>query len=82
MANEPTDEQMASDWDASVGKPAGAENAWEADKPSGSGGAPAVAAVEQPQSIAAATVGSERILNQDEIDSLLGFSLEEENGAR
>ncbi len=35
-----------------------------------------------PQSLAQQAVGSERILNQDEIDSLLGFSLEEENGAK
>src|SRR5690606_24693391 len=62
--------------DASVasGKPPDAEGAWEAEKPSG--------AAEAPQAIAAAAVGSERILNQAEIDRLLGFSLDEEHGAK
>jgi flagellar motor switch protein FliM len=75
-----TDEEMAAAWEASVasGKPAGgAEGAWEAETPQGAGPPDGVV-----QTLAAAAVGSERILNQDEIDSLLGFSLEEENGAK
>src|SRR5262245_41012259 len=70
---------MAAGWEASVasGKPAGGDGGWEAATASGGLGN-----MEAAPSIAAATVGSERILNQDEIDSLLGFSLEEENGAK
>ena len=74
MAQETTDEELAAGWEASVasGKPGGGDDAWSADAPQG----------EAAQSLAQAAVGSERILNQDEIDSLLGFSLEEENGAK
>src|SRR6201991_857999 len=63
---------MAGAWEASTQSGAPADGAWEAEEGQG-GGAPDGGA---PQ------VGSERILNQDEIDSLLGFSLEEENGAK
>ena len=40
------------------------------------------AAGEEEAAPVAAPASNERILNQDEIDSLLGFSLEEENGAK
>src|SRR5262249_17104066 len=78
LAQDDTDEEMAAAWDAGAGsgKPEG-DGAWEPDKPMGSAGAEAAQ-----QAAASAAVGSERILNQDEIDSLLGFSLEEENGAK
>ena len=66
-----TDADMAAAWDA--GK-SGGEGAWEADQPQGGG--------EGQQAAASGVVGSERILNQDEIDSLLGFSLDEESGAK
>jgi len=64
---------MAAAWDASA---KGGDNSWEAETSQG-GGAPDAA-----PTLASAAAGSERILNQDEIDSLLGFSLEEENGAK
>ena len=74
-----TDEDLAASWEASVagGDQSAADDAWNAELP-GSGGPPA----EAPQSIAQQAVGSERILNQDEIDSLLGFSMDEESGAK
>ena len=74
MAQETTDEELAAGWEASVasGKPGGGDDAWSGGAPQG----------EAAQSLAQAAVGSERILNQDEIDSLLGFSLDEEAGAK
>src|SRR5262249_29945617 len=48
--------------------------AWEADLASPAPGAEGAAA--------GAAVASERILNQDEIDSLLGFSMEEEGDGK
>ncbi len=74
-----TDEDLAASWEASVagGDPSAADDAWDAAIP-GSGGPPA----DVPQSIAQQAVGSERILNQDEIDSLLGFSMDEDVGAK
>ena len=69
MAQETTDEEMAAAWEASVASDKPADDAgWEADVAQGDGQAPAG------PSAAAGGVGSERILNQDEIDSLLGFS--------
>lgn len=66
-----------------------AEESWEAGAPSGRAaagdgvwGSSAGAGAEVVQSIAQSAVGSERILNQDEIDSLLGFSMEEDGGAK
>ena len=74
MATESTDEDLAASWEASVGgDQAAADDAWDAALPSGGGPS------EAPQSIAQQATGSERILNQDEIDSLLGFSMDEEN---
>ena len=71
---ESTDEDLAASWEASVGgDQASADDAWDAALPSGGGGGPSDA----PQSIAQQSTGSERILNQDEIDSLLGFSMDE-----
>ena len=74
MAHETTDEELAAGWEASVasGKPGGGDDAWSAESQGGDGA----------QSLAQQAVGSERILNQDEIDSLLGFSHEEENSAK
>ena len=74
MAQETTDEELAAGWEASVasGKPVG-DDAWDAEGAQGDGS----------QSLAQAAVGSERILNQDEIDSLLGFDvLEAEDSDR
>lgn len=75
MAQEATDEEMAAAWEASVASDKPADDAgWEADVAQGDGQPPAGAAA----AAVGGGVGSERILNQDEIDSLLGFSLDEE----
>lgn len=61
----PEEDALAAEWEAAAG---GGDLAaeWEAMVgPDGSGGGP---------TLAASTVGAERILNQDEIDSLLGFA--------
>lgn len=80
MPADATDEDLAASWEASVaGDQSAADDAWDAALPSGGGGP---AGGDGSQSIAQQTVGSERILNQDEIDSLLGFSMEEESGAK
>jgi flagellar motor switch protein FliM len=76
VATESTDEDLAASWDASVGgDQATADDAWDAALPSGSGDPSAPG---QPADQGSSS--SERILNQDEIDSLLGFSLDDENG--
>ncbi|MDZ4760772.1 MAG: flagellar motor switch protein FliM [Alphaproteobacteria bacterium] len=76
MAENTNDEDMEADWEASVAAnaSAGAEDAdasWDAAATAGDG-----------QSAQGAAAGAERILNQDEIDSLLGFSLEEETDGK
>jgi flagellar motor switch protein FliM len=73
---DPTDEELAAQWEAEM---AGA------DDPGASGGdnlaAEWAAMVEEaPSQIQRGPVGPERILNQDEIDSLLGFSLDDTTG--
>jgi flagellar motor switch protein FliM len=76
VATEAKDEELAASWDASVGGgQAAADDAWDATQPSGSGGPSAAA-----QSIAQDSTGTERILNQDEIDSILGFFTEDQSG--
>ncbi len=62
--------------------------AWEADMAASGGGDDALASEwgamvgeGDAQIMAAPTVGSERILNQDEIDSLLGFDFSDEDNA-
>jgi flagellar motor switch protein FliM len=77
-ADTTTDEELAAGWEASVSSGKGdADDVWNAETAPGGPNAS-----DATQSIAQQAVGSERILNQDEIDSLLGFSLEEENGAK
>jgi len=76
LAENTNDEDMEADWEASVAAnaSAGAEDAdasWDAAATAGDG-----------QSAQGAAAGAERILNQDEIDSLLGFSLEEETDGK
>ncbi len=74
----PTDDDMAAAWEASLSSgPTGGDEmaaAWEAELASQDAAGP--------QSIGHQPVGSERILNQDEIDSLLGFSMDEENSGK
>jgi flagellar motor switch protein FliM len=79
VANESTDDEMAAAWEASVASSTPGDDdlaaAWEAETSPGQNSSAAAAA-------AASSVGSERILNQDEIDSLLGFSLDDETGGK
>lgn len=76
---DPTDEELAAQWEAEM---AGADDPGA----SGDGGdlaAEWAAMVEEqpPPPPARASAAPERILNQDEIDSLLGFSLDDSNGS-
>jgi flagellar motor switch protein FliM len=73
VAGKVADEDVASAWEASLA--GGGDDmaaAWEADLAQETG----------PAAVAAGSVGAERILNQDEIDSLLGFSMEDEDAAQ
>lgn len=78
MASDTTDEDLAASWDASVGNEKGGDDAWDAALPSGG---PAGTS-EALQAAAQSATAPERILNQDEIDSLLGFAMEEEGSAQ
>ena len=66
MAADTTDEELAAGWEASVasGQPGGGDDVWNAETGSHDPGSEAA------PSIAQQAVGSERILNPDEIDSL------------
>lgn len=72
------DDDMAAAWEASVASEAGSQDddlaaSWEADTADDSSGSVV-------SGIGAQT--SERILNQDEIDNLLGFTMEEETNVK
>jgi flagellar motor switch protein FliM len=73
MADTKTDEEVAAEWEAQTATPDGDDLAaeWEA-MVAGDEGAPGSTAASSSPTV-------ERILNQDEIDSLLGFSLEDED---
>jgi flagellar motor switch protein FliM len=69
-----SDDDMAAAWEASIASGGGDDMAaaWEADLAQNKGAS----------TFATNNVGAERILNQEEIDSLLGFSLEDETNSK
>ncbi|MEM6625406.1 MAG: flagellar motor switch protein FliM [Pseudomonadota bacterium] len=76
-------EDMAAAWEAQTNGGTGDSDedmaaAWEAELAAGESDMGA----SDPATIASTSVGAERILNQDEIDSLLGFSLDEDAEGR
>ncbi|MEM8920106.1 MAG: flagellar motor switch protein FliM, partial [Pseudomonadota bacterium] len=82
MASDDQDD-MAAAWEAQTNGGTGDSDedmaaAWEAELAAGEGDMGA----SDPATIASTSVGAERILNQDEIDSLLGFSLDEDAEGR
>jgi len=71
MADEVDQDAMAAAWEAEAAGGAGADGAGDAFASEWE----SMVSAESGQTVRAATLGAERILNQDEIDSLLGFDL-------
>jgi flagellar motor switch protein FliM len=71
MADEVDQDAMAAAWEAEAAGGAGADGTGDAFASEWE----SMVSAESGQTVRAATLGAERILNQDEIDSLLGFDL-------